>query len=399
MGLFDDDTDEEENYGDIPDAGWGDLTAPTITSNTNKLKAPREMSYLHDHKAVEESIIRMIGSHTLPHGLIFAGMKGIGKATFAHRLAKYLVSLPVQDHDPNQNALFGDDLPAAQAAPPPNLDTVLDDKNVRLYLAGAHPDCLTIEPAFDSTGTTKKSSVDVDEVRKITPFLRKTSSNGGWRIVIVDDADTMNRNAQNAILKILEEPPAKTLIILIAHRAGNLIPTIRSRTRTITFQPLNNDTIKTLLQNAEIPPPADQLETLASIAGGSIGKALEMHEEEGMETLTTILDILAPMPQWNWDKIHKTADNFTRKGAEKSWLQFQSILTDIFKTLCQCKAKETPLPPYLAKSEPLQKLMQTQSLPQILAINDALESHFNRGNFANLDKKSILLQAMALIAA
>jgi DNA polymerase-3 subunit delta' len=392
MSLFD---DEPETDDDLPADGWAGT--PVFTAPANILLEPRLTPDLFGHEEVEKNLAKMVADNTLPHGIILTGLKGIGKATLAHRLAKFLISRPAPA-DMNQNALFGgDDLPPENNTE--NLAFPNDHKEVKLYLAGAHPDCLSVEPAYDSTGTTQKTSIDVETIRKIAPFLHKTASNGGWRVVVVDDADTMNRNAQNAILKILEEPPAKTVIILVAHRIGNLIPTIRSRTRTIHCNPLDTQTIKTLLAKTENPPSNDEIETLAQIAKGSAGKAIEMHEEEGIETLSTILGILETMPRWDWEHIHKLADNYTRKGTEKTFLQFQSILLDIFKTICQCKARGTPLPAYLARSATLKTMIDEQSLEEILKTSDSLEDHFNRANYANLDKKSVLLHAISLIAA
>ena len=116
--------------------------------------------------------------------------------------------------DTAQDSLFGggDDL----AAPATTLDIPTDDPVFAKVASGGHPDLLVVERQTDPKTGQIKSNLDVQTARKVVPFLRMTSSDGGWRIVIVDDADLMNRNAQNALLKILEEPPQNTLLILVA---------------------------------------------------------------------------------------------------------------------------------------------------------------------------------------
>jgi hypothetical protein len=140
--------------------------------------------------------------------------------------------------------MFGD-APAAT-----NLDVNPNDPVARRLASGGHADFFSTEKKFDEDKGVYKDTLEVAEIRKIAPFLRMTSSEGGWRIVIADDADSMTRSAQNGILKILEEPPRNSLLILVAHRAGALIPTIRSRARFINFLPFDSTALKELIGKA-----------------------------------------------------------------------------------------------------------------------------------------------------
>ena len=353
---------------------------------TGTLTEPRLMNRIVGHDTIEQNLLTAIAENRLPHGLIFSGLKGIGKSTFACRLTKFLLT---QNTDPNQDSLFGD---AAPATAPTSMDTDPAHPDVRLFLAGAHPDILIAERAYDDAKNKYKASIDVAEIRKITPFLRKTSSDAGWRVVIVDDADTMNRNAQNAILKILEEPPKRTIIILIAHRAGNLIPTIKSRTQTINFAPLSNEALSTLIDQSEFPPAAGQKQTLIDLAGGSIGRAIGLMEEEGIEMIQTVTALISTKP--DWDAIHKTADSLARNGQDKAYAQFQSALKTILHTLCKSKARNAPLPNHLKN---LQPLTDQKPLTDLLTLTNTLNTLLDRSTYANLDKKSTILQAITLI--
>ena len=165
------------------------------------LPSPREATDLIGHMAVDAMLQGLVNGGAMPHAVIFAGSAGIGKATAAFRLARLLLARP-------------------GAA----------DDVARKVASGGHPDLLVVERPHDDRKDRRRDAVDIDSIRRIAPFMHMTASqDGGWRVAIVDDADTMTTQAQNAILKILEEPPSRAVLILVCHRIGGLIPTIRSR--------------------------------------------------------------------------------------------------------------------------------------------------------------------------
>lgn len=362
-----------------------DLTVPDALPPAEGLQAPRYMDFCIGHETVEKRLIEMFESGRMPHGLIFTGQKGIGKATMAYRLARFLL----QDHgDPNQDALFGDDTPAAANT----LQIDPDSAIFRRVASGGHPDFMSVEREYDTAKNRYKDSVPVDAIRKVPGFLRMTASGGGWRVVIVDDADTMNRNAQNALLKVLEEPPKRTVLILVAHRLGALIPTIRSRTQLINFQPLQGDVLQQLIQKQGYGLSPQDAQTLTALCEGSIGKATEYMEQGGLETLAQILELLQYHPYWDWEKIHAIADNLARPGADQAYNTFTRLMCWLFSKLCVGKARG--LPP-----EHLQSFVSNSSLEQLLQICENLHSHFDRVKYANLDKRQGILGAFSLISA
>ena len=221
---------------------------------------PREAQGLIGHDDAEQTLLRAVNAR-LPHAWIFGGLKGIGKATLAYRLAKALLvqgrstaSLATLDTDPS--------LPA-----------------VRRVVAGAHPDLLVLRrPADPKTGKLK-SELPVDEVRRLGEFFARHSAEGGRHIAIIDSADELNRNAANALLKTLEEPPKGGLLIVIAHRPRALLPTIRSRCRLLTMAPLTEAEVGRTLDR--IAPDLKDAATLVRLSGGSVGAALEMAAFDG----------------------------------------------------------------------------------------------------------------------
>ena len=295
--MFDDFEDEEYFEED-----GNDNAAPA-----SSLAPPRENGEVLGHDAIEQSLLSLYNAGKLPHALIFAGPMGIGKTTMAFRVARFL--LKHGNQDASQDSLFGD-------APetPTNMHVSADDPVSHRVASGGHPDLRTIERPMDERKGTRKSSVDVETARTIAPFLRMSASDGGWRIVIVDEADTMNYFAQNAILKILEEPPPKALLILICNRLGTMLPTIRSRCRTFNFAPLDKPTITSLLKRAAPSATSGEIALLTELSDGSMGRAMALQEEGGVNTLNSILDFLGGWPDWDWSKIHPWADNLSRDG-------------------------------------------------------------------------------------
>ncbi|GJL84775.1 MAG: DNA polymerase III subunit delta' [Micavibrio sp.] len=330
----------------------------------------RDVKVCFGHDAVETKLNELMTSERPPHGLIFSGPKGIGKSTMAYQLTRFLFT---------QSTSLPEDIVARRVA------------------SGAHPDLLSIERSIDPVKGKQKASVDVAEIRKVTPFLRRTASEGGWRIVIIDDADTMNRNAQNALLKILEEPPEKTLLVLIAHRAGALIPTIRSRCRVVPFQPLGDDVMTRLLQTYDLSPY--ETDMLIALAGGSFGKALEYIEEDALETLKRILGLIESYPVWDWPQIHVLADELSRPGQERAFQAYQNLMQFIWSQLVLTKARgqntgEAPL-----NTEVFAALLQNSSLETLSKICENLQEHFETVQRANLDKRQGVLGAFSLMKA
>ena len=376
-------TDDEDDDDDIDDGG----DEPAGYTGAPGLTHPRTMDICLGHEGIEKTLLDMLHGGRMPHSLIFAGQKGIGKATMAYRLARHILKNGTAD--PNQDSLFGD-APAKAAS----LNIAPDDPVFRRVASGGHADMMSVERAFDEAKNRFKSGVDVDEIRKIAPFLRMTASDGGWRVVIIDDADTMGRSAQNAILKILEEPPKNTILILVAHSTGALIPTIRSRARVMHFQPLEQGPIRDLLARQVHTLTNAQLDTLLQLAGGSIGKALHHIQENGLETLDQILAIFEHYPAWNWGNLHILAEDLGRAGREQGYKAFEELLQWTFAQLAMSKARgQSPQLPAL------HGFMRNSSLEQLLKICENLESHFNKVETANLDKRQGVLGAFSLIAA
>ena len=129
--------------------------------------------------------------------------------------------------------------PAAPAVQNATSLAVPADRPVARRVAGqSHTDLLTLERIFNEKTGKLFSSIRVDDVRRTVSFFGSTAGEGGWRIAIVDSVEELEKSGENALLKVLEEPPPRALLLLISHAPGRVLPTIRSRCRLLMLRPL-----------------------------------------------------------------------------------------------------------------------------------------------------------------
>jgi DNA polymerase-3 subunit delta' len=247
--------------------------APEQHDTLDGVPEPSETLRLVGHEQAAAMLAAAYRSGKLPHALIFAGPVGIGKATLAFHLAHHLLKHPAFETAPD---VFAVPDPASPL--------------FRQIATGAHPGVLHLTRPLNDKTKSFKTVVTVDEIRKVNRFLSLTSHDGSYRVVIVDPADDMNTNAANALLKNLEEPPSRTLFILIVHAPGSLLPTIRSRCQMVRLSPLDAGSLMSVLETVEPPPPTDPAAraALAERAGGSARNAILLTQYGGLEIAGTL---------------------------------------------------------------------------------------------------------------
>lgn len=266
--------------------------APEQHDTLDGIPGPSENPYLFGHGEVSSMLAAAYRAGKLPHALLLAGPLGVGKATLAFHLACHLLKFPRHD-----------EAPAALVAPEP------ESSLFRQVATGAHPSVLHLTRPANEKTKGFKTVVTVDEIRRVSRFLSMTSHDGGYRVVIVDPADDMNVSAANALLKNLEEPPSRTVFILISHSPGGLLPTIRSRCQMVRLGPLGQGDLIDALSTFDIKPPADEASrrALAERAGGSVRMAILLTQYGGLEIAQATEEILRA-PTLDVAAAHRLAD-------------------------------------------------------------------------------------------
>jgi len=213
---------------------------------------PRETYGFTGHEAAEAALAEAFAGTRMHHAWLLAGPKGVGKATLAYRFARR----------------------ALGAAPsgPRALGVDPEDPVARRIASGAHGDIFTLRRGLNDRGK-PRSEITVDEARGLVSFFNLKPAEGGWRVAIVDVVDDLNRNAANAILKTLEEPPPKTVLLLACHAPGAVLATIRSRCRRLDLRPLTEGEVRAAVASARGGPVDD---AAVRFAGGRPGRAIAL---------------------------------------------------------------------------------------------------------------------------
>ncbi|MEO9899561.1 DNA polymerase III subunit delta' [Nisaea sp.] len=364
-------------------------------SEEQHLSLPRESDVLIGHEVAETAIHDAISSGRIPHAWMITGPAGIGKATLAYRFARYVLSGGAEEEGPG---LFGDVLPKATAS----LAVSRDDPVFAQIAAGSHPDMLVIERGYDEKRKKMRGEIVVDDVRKIGSFLRLTPSLGGWRIVILDCADEMNRNAANAVLKLLEEPPRQALILLVSHTPGRLLPTIRSRCRTVRLGPLSDNQVTELLaiHQPELSPETSA--TLVALSEGSIGRALGLAAEGGISALEDIFGALGSYPQIQDLALLELADRWTRavKAEESDPFLTGMNLLDwwLGRVARDAAAGQPPVDQVKGMSAAAMRLTETLGPAGIAERRSRIASLLGKGIGLSLDKRQLLMDVFYSLA-
>jgi DNA polymerase III subunit delta' len=254
---------------------------------------------LFDQNKAEAIFLDAYNSGRIPHAWLLSGGAGIGKATLAFRIARFILSSQNSPEDYS------------------NLAVDTTDAISRRIISGGHADFLCIQRSIDEKTNKKRKEITVNEVRGVTSFLSRTPAEGGWRVIVVDSADEMNSNAANAILKILEEPPKRAIILLVSNNPSKLLPTIRSRCRRLPLNPLRANTIhKTLQQYYPQITPEDLIQ-LVDIADGSLGRAIELAQDGGLDIYREVSSILDTLPQLDIPRLHQLGDKLSRVKSDQ----------------------------------------------------------------------------------
>lgn len=274
---------------------------------------PREHGHLFGHGEAEQELLSAYQSERMHHAWILGGPKGVGKATLAFRFARFVLE------NPQRNS------PVVQTAT--SLSVPETSHTARMIAAGSHADLLHLKRPWDEKTKRFKRDLPVDEVRRTVSFFGSTSAGGTWRICIVDAADDMNASAANALLKVLEEPPERSLFLVLSHNPGRLLPTIRSRCRRLELRRLDDGQMSQTLGAFGFSPDEAGVYSPAvlSMADGCPRHAMLALGGEGREVADRFFGLMQSVPAIDMAEGHRFADLVAARGSDDAWYTFLDL--------------------------------------------------------------------------
>ena len=216
----------------------------------------------------------------------------------------------------------------------------------RQVAAGGHPSLKVLERQKNPETGKIPRDITVADIRGLSDFYRMTSADGNWRVAIIDAADDMNANAANALLKVLEEPPERSVIILLSHAPGRLLATIRSRCHTVPLETLTSEELREALAAQDLFPAENDLELLLELSEGSIGTAAAILQIDGLELYRNIERILA-LPGGGFStEIDAFSDRLSKNGEDALYEMFADFLERALSRRASCngtrRSRATP---------------------------------------------------------
>jgi DNA polymerase III subunit delta' len=284
--------------------------------------APREVERLFGHDEAMREFADALHGGRMHHAWLIVGPEGIGKATLAYHFARTVLA----ERDAGHRTEAVD----------------ADHPVFRKVAALSHPNLLLLRRSFNDKTKRYSQFIGVDEVRRLKAFLGNTAGEEGWRVVIVDRADDLNQNAANALLKALEEPPPRTLFLLISSAEGRLPVTIRSRVRTLRVTGLGEEdlekAVRAALARDDQEVDAKTLATALDLSQGSVRRALELVSGEGIELYGEIVASLAALPELDSARLHRLADRLGGFSNTEQLELFLALLLGLIERLIRFTA-------------------------------------------------------------
>lgn len=354
---------------------------------------PRRAVDLIGHGGTEAALLALWTSGRMPHAIMLAGPEGIGKATLAYRFARFVLAEGKTKAEAvaSGGGLFGDSAPA-----PSGLALSPDHPIFRRVAAGSHADLLAVERAWNDKTGKMRSEIVVNDARELGSFFSMTAGEGLWRVAVVDSLDQLNRNSANAILKILEEPPEKALLLLVCHAPGSVLPTIRSRCRRLDMRPLEpGDATKVIAAHVPDLEP-DKAAMLARLAEGRPGRAIRLSAEDGLALYTKLGGLLAALPDLDVGAVHALGDSVARKP--QAFLTLGDLLLGWLQRMIRLRASgRAGIEVTAGESAAMAKLAGTLGLERWIEVWEKVARFFERADAVNLDKKQVVIASFDIL--
>ncbi|MEM6887380.1 MAG: DNA polymerase III subunit delta' [Pseudomonadota bacterium] len=347
---------------------------------------PRDTQRLIGQDAARDTFLSAYATGRLHHGWLLSGPRGVGKATLAWSIARFLLAVPPMD----EGGLFG------APEPPATLTIDPDHPVARRMAAGAEPGLKCVTRSINPNTDRLRTEIVVDDIRALAGFFQLSATDGGRRVVIIDAANELNISAANALLKMLEEPPPRTTLLLVCHQPSRLLPTIRSRCRTLRFRSLAPVELNQALAQA-VPDMDTHTSALAELSGGSVGAAIRLIRLDGPTLYASILNVVAAAPKDGHSTALKLAESAATRGAEDRRDLLFDLLEVMMARLARTGASGQPPSVEAARGEAdiLKRLAPSPAAGRHWAECAALcTSRVRHGLGVNLDPAALVLDTL-----
>lgn len=338
------------------------------------LPDPIENTALVGHEDTLETLCQLYASQRMHHAWLVNGPRGIGKATMAARFATHLFRHP----DPGA---------APHGYEKPDPDDPVESRVAR----GGHPNLLHLRRPWDHERKRWKTTLTVDEIRRTISFFGTSSAEKGWRVAIVDTADDLNASAANALLKILEEPPERTVFLVLAHSPKGLLATIRSRCQLLQVRPLSQEQVMIALNQLDLFEGTDRAdaELAARLSNGSVRRAITILREDGSSLYRQLDGFVKNRREPDWQAIHEFANSLSPANRNDRYRLFLDLTHDYVARRVR------------GESEPMMPETQAETTTSVLAgwveVWEKTRRSADLVDAYNLDRKQVVLNLFSTL--
>tara|TARA_B100001121_G_C18634175_1_gene595854 strand:+ start:108 stop:1223 length:1116 start_codon:yes stop_codon:yes gene_type:complete len=255
-----------------------------MTESLSEYAADYSMPELKGHQHLLDRIFTGVSQGSLHHAWLISGPEGIGKFKAALHIAAWLLSLPKF----SEESLFNDAGYLCLENPD---ELCFNQQDSRLAINQTHPDLLILEPTEDDKN--KSGLIKTSQIRELNSFFAHSAGRDGWRVAIINSLDLVNRNGQNAMLKILEEPPQRSILLVLSHQQSGILPTVRSRCMYVAMNRLNILDTQSILKHIWPDSDENHIALLAKLCDGAPGQALRLEKAGALPLFEESCNLLA----------------------------------------------------------------------------------------------------------
>lgn len=337
------------------------------TGDLPDIPRPREQTRFIGHGAAEASFVEALRGGRLHHAWLIGGPRGIGKATLAYRVARWLVANPRVTEVPDTLAVSPENPAARQIA------------------ALSHPNLVALRRVQAPGAKTLPTRISVDAARTVLDLFGATAGNEGYRICIVDSAEDLNANSANALLKMVEEPPPRSLFLIVSHAPARLLPTIRSRCRALNLRPLEEQEVRGVIEgfpSSFTQPRAEALARASSLSEGSVARAVALLDPSTADLVGEVETLLAGIQSPDWRRILKLAETLNGREAEEAFAMALDALQRFLGDEIDRRQNEGP-----------------DRLVRLVEASERVQTAAREAAIYNLDRRPVVLSAFEALAA